>query len=555
MNYQSKRGREALKKLPLGIQNFREVIEDNHVYVDKTMYIHQLINNGKCYFLSRPRRFGKSLLLDTIAEVFRGNKELFKGLWIYESDYGFRSHPVIKLDMSNISSKSPDIFERSLLEELQYNLQREDISASGGAPPDLFKQLIRGLHNKHNQKVVVLIDEYDKPILDHITKYATAEANRTILRDFYGILKSLDSCIKFIFFTGVSKFTKTSTFSSLNNLSDITMQEDYANICGIPVDDLDLHFGDRIRSLADHKNLKHYPSLRDAILKWYDGYSWDGETKLLNPFGLLSFFQMKQLKSFWYASGSPKFLIDLIMSRPESVTDFDNLTISETALDAIDIRNLEIGSLLFQTGYLTVLKAIPPEPDFGIPPAYLLEIPNLEVRDAFFKQLTAGLVEKEYIFAENAYWQIHKALRAGDLQSVLNMLKSLFSSIPNQLHINMEAYYHSIFFAAMNVLGFKIEAEVSVSRGRIDAALELEDKAYVFEFKYENCPPDADEDTRKKIFDKTLELGMKQIKDRGYADKYIGSGKTVYLAAFAFLGRDNVEMLSSVLPPGEQEKA
>ena len=216
---------------------------------------------------------------------------------------------------------------------------------------------------------------------------------------------------------------------------------------------------------------------------------------------------------------------------------------SETSLDAIDIRSLEVVSLLFQTGYLTVRKTIPPEPERGKPPKYLLEIPNLEVRDALFIHLTAGLAEKEHIYTENAYEQIQGALKTGDMQSILSLLKSLFSSIPYQLHVNREAYYHSIFIAVMNVLGFKIDAEVSISKGRIDAVLEFGDKVYIFEFKYVDCPPDANAEEKRKLSGKALELGMKQIADKGYASKYIGSGKTVYIAAFAFLGRDNVEML------------
>ena len=221
-------------------------------------------------------------------------------------------------------------------------------------------------------------------------KIEFAEANRAILRSFYGILKSLDSCLKFTFITGVSKFTKTSVFSSLNNLSDITMNREYANICGIPVDDLEHYFGDRIESLANLKEYKAFPDMRSLILSWYDGYSWDGETKLLNPYGLLSFFFAKEFKSFWYVSGSPKFLIDLIKNKPEDVPKLQNLTICESDMDAIDIQNMEIGSLLFQTVYLTVAKITYP----GVSPEYVLEIPNFEVREAFYKQLTAGLTEQ-----------------------------------------------------------------------------------------------------------------------------------------------------------------
>ena len=539
-----KKGVDIMKKLPLGIQTFRKIVEGNNVYVDKTKYIYDLINNGNCYFLSRPRRFGKSLLLDTIAEVFMGSKELFKGLWIHDSDYDFDSYPIVRLDMSNLDTESPDIFKNSLAARLRFFLDREGIRIYENTPTGLLNDLINGLYLKHNKKVVVLIDEYDKPILDHITNIEIAETNRTILRSFYGILKSLDSCLKFVFLAGVSKFTKTSVFSTLNNLTDITMEEKYANICGIPVDDLETYFGDRIKKLANHENHKEYPDIHSRILTWYDGYSWDGKTKLLNPYGLLSFFFGEQFKSYWYVSGSPKFLIDLIKTKPEDVPKLQNLTIKEANMDAIDIQNLGIGPLLFQTGYLTVAKIIP---HFEESPDYLLEIPNLEVREALFSHLTAELTDREYNFTSDVYRQIRKALREGDLQSILNMLKSLFAAIPHHLHVNVEAYYHSIFFSVMTVLGFKIDAEVAVSKGRIDAALELEDKVYVFEFKYEACEPDADESEKIKLFEKALKQSMKQITDRGYADKFKGSGKTVYLAAFAFLGRDNVEMESQIV--------
>ena len=403
-----------MKRLPVGIQNFREIIEDNHVYIDKTMFIHQLINNGKCYFLSRPRRFGKSLFLDTIAEVFKGSKELFKGLWIYDSDYDFKSYPIVRIDMSIVDSTTLDRFERSLSAEIRDHMQLEDINIIDESPTELFKALIRGLYRKYNKKVVVLIDEYDKPILDHISEFKTAEANRAIIKNLYGILKPLDSHIEFIFLTGVSKFTKTSVFSNLNNLSDITMQEKYANICGIPVNDLETYFGDRIKILSEHKNFKRYENLSNKILEWYDGYSWDGKTKLLNPYGLLSFFQAEQIKSFWYASGTPTFLIELIKNKPESVPKLENLTIAESALDAIDIQSLEVASILFQTGYLTVAEVVYPD----VWPEYILKIPNFEVREAFFKQLTAGLTEKEHIFTDDVYRQIKKSLKAGDLQSI-----------------------------------------------------------------------------------------------------------------------------------------
>ena len=528
-----------MKKLPLGIQSFREIIEGDYIYIDKTQYIYNLISSAKYYFLSRPRRFGKSLLMDTISEVFSGDKELFKGLWIYDSDYGFNKHPVIRFDMSNIANETPEILKKSLLSYLEICYSAEGFEIKDDVVSDAFRRFIIQLHKKYGQRVVVLIDEYDKPILDHINDITTAEANRMVLRSFYGILKSMDPYLKLTLITGVSKFTKTSIFSELNNLLDITMAKKYVNICGITIEDLGECFSEHIDYLSSLEDFKRFNSVLDEILSWYDGYSWDGKTKLLNPFSLLSFFEQEKFASFWYASGTPKFHIDLIKKKPESFLTLKNLEISERVLDNFDIRRMEIEPLLFQTGYLTVKEVLPAMGST----LYRLDMPNLEVREAFNLQIIAELTEKGDVFTETSYRRLHGALETGDLQKMLDILRGLFASIPYELHVNAEAYCHSIFYAVMNVLGFDVDAEISVSGGRVDATLELEDKVYVMEFKYRDCPSDAGPEEKQKLFTESLEEGMSQIKDKGYARKYAGSGKTVYRAAFAFLGRDNVEML------------
>ena len=527
-----------MKKLPLGIQNFREIISGGYVYVDKTCYVYELINSAKYYFLSRPRRFGKSLLLDTINEAFSGEKELFKGLYIYDTDYTFAKHPVLRLDMSRISNKTSEILENSLVLALKTRAIEEGLEVPGNIPADIFQYLIEALYKKYQQRVVVLIDEYDKPILDHLTNIETAEINRQVLRGFYGILKSMDPYLRLTFITGVSKFTKTSIFSELNNLLDITLTEDYANICGITVADLSIYFSEHIDNLACQNKFKCYSNLHDEILSWYDGYSWDGCTRVINPFSLLSFFTQKRFASFWYASGTPKFLIDLIKKRPQGYADLNNFEISEWSLDTFDIQKMSAAPLLFQTGYLTIKEIL----DESAPPIYLLDLPNFEVRMAFNMHILAEFTETEGAFAETSYRRIKDALASGDLYGMLNTMKALFASIPYQLHIGQEYYYHSIFYAMMNLLGFDIDAEVPVSGGRVDAVLELDDKVYVIEFKYLNCPPDAASALKQKLFEKALPEGMKQIKERGYYKKFLGSGKTVYLAAFAFLGRDDIEL-------------
>ena len=533
-----RRGGIGMKKLPIGIQTFRKIIEDNCIYVDKTKYIYDLINDFSCFFLSRPRRFGKSLLLDTIGEVFNGNKELFKGLWIYDSDYDFAKHPVIRLDMSNIANETPETMKESLSLQLKKRIKEEGLDITGETPSDLFQFLIEALYKKYKQKVVVLIDEYDKPILDHILDIEKAEANRATIRGFYSILKSMDPYLRFTFITGVSKFTKTSIFSGMNNLLDITMQEKYANICGIPVEDLDGYFHDHIAALSSRDTFQRIGNLHDEILAWYDGYSWDGKTRVINPFGLLTFFAQERFANFWYSSGSPKFLMDMIKKDPEIIVNLNEYNMGEWEMDVFDVQSIEVAPLLFQTGYLTVKEVL-----HGLgSTSYLLEIPNREVRETFNLQLMAELTERQYTVAGTAYRNMLESLQKGDLQRVLSILKSLFAAIPYQLHINMEAYYHSIFFAVMSVLDFKTYAEVSTSMGRIDAVLEMADKIYVLEFKYEDCAPDADAETKRTLFKRALDKGAEQLLERGYADKYQGGGKQIIQAAFVFLGRDNIEM-------------
>ena len=527
-----------MKKLPVGLQSFRKIIEGGYVYVDKTQYIYDLINNASYYFLSRPRRFGKSLLLDTIGEVFGGDKELFKGLRIYDSDYSFTKYPVIRLDMSNIASKSPDILEKSLVSSLKRSARAENIAITDDIPSEMFIQLIDVLNSKYNRRAVVLIDEYDKPILDHINNIEIAEANRQVLREFFGILKSMDPYLQFAFVTGVSKFVKTSIFSGVNNLLDISLSKKTANICGITIDELYKYFGRHIEHISTQEGFTQYINIYDEILAWYDGYSWDGQTSVINPFSLLCFLAQERFSGFWYASGTPRFLLDMIKKNPESYTNKNNMDITETMLDSIEIDKITIEPLLFQTGYLTI-KEIPKTEGSQV---YRLDIPNFEVREAFNIHVIAALTENDDVRTGQMRLAVEKALQAGDLQKMLEILRGFFASIPYNLHVDLEAYYHSIFYAFMSALGFDVSVEVSVSKGKVDAVLELGDIVYIIEFKYCKCPPDISEDKKRGLFDTVLSEAMEQIRKRGYADRYKSSGKIIYQAAFAFLGRGEIEM-------------
>ena len=279
-------------------------------------------------------------------------------------------------------------------------------------------------------------------------------------------------------------------------------------------------------------------SIREEILEWYDGYSWDGETRLINPFSLLSFFLQERFSSFWYSSGTPTFLIKLIKEKPSSFLALNNLEISERALDTFDIRKMSIAPLLFQTGYLTIDE----RRRRGAPESYLLRMPNREVSEAFHLNIISEFTQNDEYFTETAYWKIKESLKTGDLQNMLGILKSMFASIPYQIHIDLEAYYHSLFLAILNILGFSTDAEVSVATGRIDAVLELDDHVYILEFKHMACAADASPGEKQKLFDKALDDGIKQINEKDYANKFAGGTKKIYKAAFAFLGRDDIAM-------------
>ena len=532
-----------MKKLPLGIQNIKEIIEGNYVYIDKTQYIYDLINSAKYYFLSRPRRFGKSLLLDTIGEVFLGNKELFKGLWIYDSDYDFAEYPIVRLDMIGIANDTPEILNKAIMSYLKHYYEKEGFNFNESSSAEVFRNLIFYLNQKYNKKVVVLIDEYDHPILNRLSNKELATANQGVIRDVYGVLKSMDAYLKFVFLTGVSKFARTAVFSGLNQLRDITMAEDYAGICGVPVKDLDKYFGEHIDNLIKLNRFKDN-DIREKILKWYDGYSWDAKTKMLNPWALLYFFFEKQFENFWYITGSPKFLIDLILKSPERYLYLKNLVLDKKDLDAFNIEMMPIESILFQTGYLTIVDIIENK---GAGRNYVLDMPNFEVKDALNQHVMTALVHSDDVLTGNTKRQIRKALQEGDLNSVLDLLRSLFASIPYELHIRAEAYYHTVFYVVMTVLGFNIKTEVSTARGRIDAVLETNDHIYIFEFKYVNTDKNiTPEESGEKIKEATT-AGLTQIKERGYHEPYINSGKQIHLAAFAFLGRDNIGMETEVL--------
>ncbi|MDR2344610.1 MAG: AAA family ATPase, partial [Planctomycetaceae bacterium] len=304
-----------MKKLPIGIQTFDEIREENYLYVDKTEYIHRIVTTGKVYFLSRPRRFGKSLTLSTLDALFQGRKELFEGLYVYDKWDWNKKYPVIRIDWTLIKHDTTEEIERSLSLRLKVIARNNDISLLSEYASDCFGELIEELYRKTGEKVVILIDEYDVPMLDVIGKPSEEiKAMQKALHDIYKVMKGADGYIKFIFLTGISKFSGLSIFSALNNVTDITLDEEYSALCGITQEELENNFSEYLPVMAE-KLSKSREELLDDIRQWYNGYSWDGKTFVYNPFSTLLLFRSREFKNYWFDTGTPTFLIDLIKKR------------------------------------------------------------------------------------------------------------------------------------------------------------------------------------------------------------------------------------------------
>ena len=341
-------------QLPVGIHDFETIRTENYLYVDKTQLIYQMITQGRMYFLSRPRRFGKSLLVSTLHAIFQGKKHLFKDLWMDQSDYTWEQYPVIWLDMSAVMSTSTELLQQTLGEQLDIIAEQYDVKlATSLSIFGRLNKLITQL-SKTNQKVVVLIDEYDKPLIDQIHRPEIAMGNREILKQFYGILKVQNANIRFILLTGVSKFSKVSVFSGLNNLRDISLSTDYATLLGYTEQELTYYFKPEINSLAQKEGLSH-PALLDKIKHWYNGYRFsEEETSVYNPFSALLLFTEQKFSDYWFETGTPTFLVNLIQERQFDIANMENLEIGAASFSTYEIDELNVLPLLYQTGYLTI---------------------------------------------------------------------------------------------------------------------------------------------------------------------------------------------------------
>ena len=500
-----------MKRLPIGIQTFSELVdpEENYIYVDKTREILSLALSGKYFFLSRPRRFGKSVLVSTLSELFRGKRELFKGLYIEDKWEWDRKHPVIKISFGGGDFSSEKRFDESLDDILTDNAERLDVECESTMerPNSCFRQLIKDSWRKNGEKVVILIDEYDKPILDFITDKERARLNRDRLKAFYGIIKDLDEYIRFVLITGVSKFSRLNLFSGLNNLNDISIDLSSATICGYTHKEVEGAFREYLEGVD-----------LDKLKQWYNGYNYFGKP-VYNPFDILLFLaKNKEYRPYWWSTGNPSFLIDLLKSEPRYLPDLENCLVDDLVLDAFDVDYIDMAALLWQTGYLTFKDKY--EGIDGI--EYRLGLPNKEIQislNKLFLQYLTGLDRD----LRGSRKELAKALNQGDMKHFREILHSLFASIPyhnyaNNIIQHYEGYYASVLYACLVSLGFHTVAEDTTNKGRVDMSIILPDKVYVVEFKVDSEPGKA----------------LEQVKQKGYHEKYFDRTKKVFLVGVAF---------------------
>ncbi|MCF7799421.1 ATP-binding protein [Candidatus Babeliales bacterium] len=555
---------KKLKKLPIGIQGFRQIIENDYLYVDKTKYLYNLIKSGQVYFLSRPRRFGKSLTCSTFEEIFAGNKELFKGLYIYNSDYEWKKHPIIKISFSGIAHDSKENFLINLNQKLidignQYNINLSGREILNSKIEFLIKELAKNFENNP----VLIVDEYDYPLVANITKLDLAQELREVLQAFYNTVKTCSENLNFIFITGVSKFSRTSIFSSMNNLKDISLDERVSTSFGYTKKEILENFTDYITRFAEKKQITNEQIIQE-LTEWYDGYCFqeppyaapeakamadrpvasdfakattdktEGRSndlpesyKIYNPFSILLALDMQSIDNYWFQSGTPTFLINLIKEQDYPILKLEEKAeINKGNMCKYEIGHVPLENLLFQTGYLTITDYNKKTFNFT------LGYPNQEVRLSFTKDIIESMTKLEVTKYSNYIEEFRSTLFSNDLEDFFKAIHTFFASIPYDIQINsakkktlshekqmgIEKYYQSIFYVTMKLVGANVQVENRTNIGRIDAVVKTNTHVYIIEFK----------------INKTSDKALDQIHDRKYYEKFRLENKKLVLIGLNF---------------------
>ncbi|MBP3640952.1 MAG: ATP-binding protein [Parabacteroides sp.] len=494
------------KLYPVGIQNFEKLRNDGYLYIDKTELIYQLVKTGNYYFLSRPRRFGKSLLISTLEAYFQGKKELFKGLAMEQLEKDWVEHPVLHLDLNISQYDSTDSLYSILNESLSRWEELYGTRPSETTLPLRFAGVVRRAYEKTGQRVVILVDEYDKPMLQALHNESLQTGLRNMLKPFYGVLKTMDKYIRFALLTGVTKFGKVSVFSDLNNLMDISMDDRYADICGITEKEIHRYFEEELHGLAEKRKTSYEDICAELKLR-YDGYHFvEDSVGIYNPFSLLNTFAKMKFGNYWFETGTPSYLVELLKRTDYNLYDMAHMETDADVLNSIDSTSYNPIPVIYQSGYLTI-KGF--DPRFN---TFILGFPNKEVEEGFINYLLPFYTS---VNKTNSSFQIIRFIQEiekGDIDGFLRRLQSFFADTPYELIRNLEVHYQNVLFIVFKLAGFYVKAEYHTSRGRIDLVLQTDRYIYVMEFKLNG----------------TAEEALKQIEEKGYSAPFRSDSRELF---------------------------
>ena len=505
---------------PIGIQNFESLRQDNYLYIDKTEMIYRLVKTGRYYFLSRPRRFGKSLLLSTLEAYFMGKKELFEGLAIEKLEKDWIQYPVIHLDLNAKKFDTEEDLIRLVDRQLLIYEAKYGSSPADQTIDDRFFTLIRLAYEKTGQRVVILIDEYDKPMLQTLDNEELQQEYRNTLKAFYGVMKSMDGYIKFACLTGVTKFGKVSVFSDLNNLDDISMRKPFVSICGITDDELQKYFDSDIEELSASLHLSREETCAE-LKECYDGYHFVHDSPgIYNPFSLLNTFKYMQFGSYWFETGTPTYLVMLLKRSNYNLYNMAHTETDADVLNSIDSTSTNPIPVIYQSGYLTIKEY---DREFGI---YRLGFPNREVEEGFMKFLLPFYANTDKVDSPFQMLKFVHEVRDGDYDAFFRRLQSLFADTPYELIRDLELHYQNVLFIVFKLIGFYVKAEYHTSEGRIDMILQTDRFIFLMEFKLNGTADEA----------------LRQIEEKGYARPFACDTRKVFKIGVNFSNKTrNIE--------------
>ncbi len=493
------------KLYPIGIQNFEKLRKRGFFYVDKTALIYKLVETGSYYFLSRPRRFGKSLLISTLEAYFQGKKELFEGLAMERLEKDWTKHPILRIDLNTEKYDTPESLENKLNRTLVRWEKMYGVEPAETSLAMRFEGIIERAYEQTGQRVVILVDEYDKPMLQAIGNEALQTSFRNTLKAFYGALKSEDGCIKFAMLTGVTKFGKVSVFSDLNNLMDISMDERYVELCGITEQEIHDNLEEELHALATQQKMT-YEKVCSELKACYDGYHFvEDSTGMYNPFSLLNTFAKLKFGSYWFETGTPTYLVELLKKHRYNLEQITHEETSADVLNSIDSTSTNPIPVIYQSGYLTIKGY---DKEFG---TYSLGFPNREVEEGFVKFLLPFYANTDAVESAFEIQKFVREVRAGDCDAFFRRLQSFFSDTPYELVRDLELHYQNVLFIVFKLVGFYVKAEYRTSAGRIDLILQTDKFVYVMEFKLNGTAEEALQQIEEKQYALPFEHDSRQL--------------------------------------------